>query len=118
MAAGLATATGSEGAPLFCADAIADPLTGLHAAVAALRSWREGGGVLLDLALRDVVAHALCFERRQPRCTVQRARDGWRVSCGAESQRVLEPRARIARGSARPLGCDTRALLRDLAVAC
>jgi hypothetical protein len=118
VAAGLATATGGEETPLFCADAIADPLTGLHAAVAALRSWREGGGHLLDLALRDVVAHALSFESRQPRCTVHRAPDGWRVSYGAESQRVLEPRARIAKDPARALGCDTRAVLQEFAVAC
>jgi hypothetical protein len=118
VAAGLATATGSEATPLFCGDAIADPLTGLHAAVAALRSWREGGGQLLDLALRDVVAHALAFESRQPRCTVHRVRDGWRVSCGAESQRVLEPRARVAKGRARAFGCDTRTVLQDLALAC
>jgi hypothetical protein len=118
VAAGLATATGSEETPLFCADAIADPLTGLHAAVAALHSWREGGGRLLDLALRDVAAHALSFERRQPRCTVHRERDGWWVSSGAESQRVLEPRARIPKSSARALGCDTRAVLQELALAC
>jgi len=118
VAAGIATATGSEETPIFCGDAIADPLAGLHAAVAALRSWREGGGQLLDLSLRDVVAHALAFESRQPRCTVHRAPDGWRVSSGAESQRVLEPHARVAQGSARTLGCDTRAVLQELAVGC
>src|SRR6185295_19366581 len=61
-AAGLAHATGRLGAsdgPLFCGDAIADPLTGMHAAVAALGAYRRGGGVLLALALRDVAAHAL-----------------------------------------------------------
>jgi hypothetical protein len=60
VAAGL-TACG-PGSPLFCGDAIADPLTGLHAALAALASWRLGGGALLDLSLRDVVAHALAFD--------------------------------------------------------
>jgi crotonobetainyl-CoA:carnitine CoA-transferase CaiB-like acyl-CoA transferase len=42
--------------PMFCADAIADPLTGVYAAVAALAVAASGGGVI-DVALRDVAAH-------------------------------------------------------------
>ncbi len=41
------------GAPRFCGDAIADPLTGVHAAVAALAGVRLGGG-LFDLPLAGV----------------------------------------------------------------
>lgn len=48
-AAGLCAATGSPQRPLFCGDAIADPLTGMHAAVAALASFRAGGGYLSTL---------------------------------------------------------------------
>jgi hypothetical protein len=40
-------------------DAVADPLTGVHAALAALSFQRRGGGALIDIALRDVVAHLL-----------------------------------------------------------
>jgi hypothetical protein len=59
-AAGLAVLAGRDAdGPLFCADAVADPLAGLCAAVAALEAWQEGGGVLLDVALRDVAAHAI-----------------------------------------------------------
>jgi CoA-transferase family III len=49
----------AHGAPLFCGDALADPLTGLHAALAAWASWRAGGGEMLALSLSGVVSHAL-----------------------------------------------------------
>lgn len=49
------------GQPLICGDAIADPLTGLHAALAAVASHRSGGGRLVSLALHDVVAHCAAF---------------------------------------------------------
>ena len=42
--------------PMFCADAIADPITGLYAAIAALVVSASGGGVV-DAALRDAAAH-------------------------------------------------------------
>jgi hypothetical protein len=46
---------------LFCGDAVADPLTGLHAALAAWHGWQSGGGCVLDIAMRDVVANCLAF---------------------------------------------------------
>jgi len=54
-AAGGLVAWDGEG-PVFCADAAADPATGLYAAVAALGCVRSGGG-LVDVALRDVARH-------------------------------------------------------------
>jgi len=44
--------------PRFCADAIADPLTGLVAAVAILGLRAAGRGGLLSLALSEVAAYA------------------------------------------------------------
>ena len=44
--------------PCFCADAVADPATGLVAAAAALRGLAAGGRWLIDVALRDVAADA------------------------------------------------------------
>lgn len=44
---------------VFVGDAIADPLTGLHAALAGWASWLGGGGRLISLALRDVVTHCI-----------------------------------------------------------
>ncbi|MEZ5143416.1 MAG: CoA transferase [Acidimicrobiales bacterium] len=43
-----------EGLPVFCGDAIADPLTGLRAAVAAVAAVTTGGGVLLDVSMAAV----------------------------------------------------------------
>lgn len=51
----------SCGEMLFCGDAVADPLTGLHAALAAWHGWQSGGGSLLDISMRDVVANCLAF---------------------------------------------------------
>ena len=44
---------------LICGDAIADPLTGLHAALAGWASWLSGGGHLIDLALEQTVRHCI-----------------------------------------------------------
>ncbi len=46
------------GESLFAGDAIADPLTGITAALAGWAGFCAGGGVLVSLALTDVVAHA------------------------------------------------------------
>ncbi|MDQ2650972.1 MAG: CoA transferase, partial [Actinomycetota bacterium] len=45
-----------EAGPCFCADAIADPITGLVAAVATLESLARPGAELLDVALSRVAA--------------------------------------------------------------
>lgn len=49
----------ATGQRLICGDAIADPLTGVHAALAAWWSHRAGGGRLIALSLVDVVRHCL-----------------------------------------------------------
>jgi len=62
VAAGLAWPAEDAGpeprGPCFCGDAIADPLTGLHAAVGILAHLRTGRGGLLDFSLVGVSAHA------------------------------------------------------------
>ncbi len=59
VAAGLAfDPLGGSTTPRFCADAIADPLTGLTAAVAILALRAQGRGGLLALSLADVAAYA------------------------------------------------------------
>ncbi len=124
-AAGLAHATGrlaGGDTPLFCADAIADPLTGMHAAVAALAGYRHGGGVLAALALRDVAAYALAFGPAPTAATV-RSLDrpagppAWEVVADGVRAPVRAPRARAPHARARPLGADTAAVLRELDVA-
>jgi crotonobetainyl-CoA:carnitine CoA-transferase CaiB-like acyl-CoA transferase len=44
--------------PVFCADAIADPITGLYAAIGALASMAGGGGHLVDTSLVASAAFA------------------------------------------------------------
>lgn len=46
------------GAPRFLGDALADPVTGLAAALGALKGLDEGGGVLVDVALARSAAGA------------------------------------------------------------
>jgi hypothetical protein len=45
-----------DGGPVFCADAVADPLTGLRAASAAVASQLAGGGHLVDVSMASVCA--------------------------------------------------------------
>ncbi len=47
----------SHDGPVFCGDAIADPLTGFHAALAVAESLARGGGELIDVAMAAVAAN-------------------------------------------------------------
>jgi len=47
-----------DGAPRFLGDALADPVTGLAAAVGALQGLASGGGVLVDVSLAGAAAEA------------------------------------------------------------
>ncbi|MCT1351948.1 MULTISPECIES: CoA transferase [Gordonia] len=42
--------------PVFCGDAIADPLTGLEAATAVVQSLARGGGEIIDVSMAGVAA--------------------------------------------------------------
>ena len=46
----------SPGGPVFCGDAIGDPLSGMHAALAAAESLARGGGEVLDVSMAAVTA--------------------------------------------------------------
>jgi hypothetical protein len=74
---------GDEHGPVFCGDAIADPLTGLAGTVAVLDALTRGGGVIIDLSMAAVAAGcadlpdsgaAVC-ERRMPELPAQPARE-------------------------------------------
>jgi crotonobetainyl-CoA:carnitine CoA-transferase CaiB-like acyl-CoA transferase len=101
-AAGLVVSD-DRGAPVFCADAIADPITGVFAAIGALASLLGGGGHLVDVALRDAAGYA-CGDQAGPRG--EAARIG-----------VAEPRARPVHSPARPFGADTARVLKEMGVA-
>jgi hypothetical protein len=47
---------GTESEPVFCGDAVADPLTGLHGALAVAESLCRGGGELIELSMAAVAA--------------------------------------------------------------
>lgn len=106
-----------SGELLFCGDAIADPLTGLHAALLAWSGYSGGGGVLA-LALRDVVAQCAQFELPAG-AAAQRARYAqWQAVLAAADARAAPPQLRVAAGSARAFGADTQAVLRELDIPC
>ena len=83
--------------PLFCADAVADPLTGLAAAHACLEALAEGGRWLLDVSMAGVAAGMA----------------GPTVPA-APGVAVAEPRARVPAGRAPAMGADTAAVLAEV----
>ena len=80
------------GTPVFCGDAIADPLTGLYAALAGLSAQARGGGLLVDVAMAGV-----CADVARPAAApplphpVRRIGDDWIVSHATITQAVLAP---------------------------
>lgn len=68
VSGGLVGGTGA--APTFCGDAIADPLTGIHAARAALESRGRGGGELIEVSMSAVAAeYARLVDDDETDCT-------------------------------------------------
>ena len=68
VAGGLASAMAMGwGMPLFAGDAIADPLAGIHAALAGWQAWRRGRGALIDVSLRRTLAFAQVAGRARGR---------------------------------------------------
>jgi crotonobetainyl-CoA:carnitine CoA-transferase CaiB-like acyl-CoA transferase len=101
----------AHGKSLFCGDAIADPLTGLHAALAAFAAWRTGRGGLFSVALRDVVAHCSLFH---PPPTGWRARASeWHTHLIRGGIDIAPPHARPVHTKAALLGADTDRVLRE-----
>lgn len=78
VAAGLSslmhTATGER---LFVGDAVADPLTGMHAALAAWSAYQNGGGRLLSLPMRDVVTHCIQHDLPESDHAIQVRQRAW-----------------------------------------
>ena len=96
VAGGLVAADG--GGPVFVADAVADPLAGMVAAVAALDRFAAGGGWVVDVSMARVAAS----------CAVTPpTADPW-------TGPAAPPRARRAAGTAAPPGRDTARVLREL----
>ncbi|WP_405137844.1 CoA transferase [Nocardia sp. NBC_01388] len=91
-AGGLVGWCGDE--PVFCGDAIADPLSGIIAALAVATAVRTGGGVLIDLSMRATAATfaAAPDVDHGPHRVVPHG-DGWILECTSFelAQAVLPP---------------------------
>lgn len=108
----------ATGEVMFCGDAIADPLTGMHAALAAWASYSRGGGELLSLSLRDVVAHCVNFAGAGDVQSVRERYRDWTNVLRQNDEPIAEPRVRIPATEARVLGADTQAILAEFDIAC
>ncbi len=94
VAGGLVSFHGNS--PMFCGDAIADPLTGLTAASACLGALETGGRWLLDVAMAPVAATYASPTLPMPPHII-----------------ACTPRARVGVAAAPPLGSDTDRIVQD-----
>lgn len=108
----------ASGEPLFCGDAMADPLTGLHAALAAWATHRAGGGRLLSVSLCEVLRHCIAFDPPQSAAAARERAQEWTHRVRDAGIEIALPNARAASGTAPRLGADTDAVLRELGIAC
>jgi len=97
--------------PVFCADAVADPLTGLHAAVAVLQSWLSGGGELLDVSLFSV-ARSIASLANLAKCEQDNASAPMPMDADDISH-IQRPRARAIVSEAVALGTHTDAVIEE-----
>lgn len=111
-AAGL-VARDDGGLPVFCGDAIADPLTGVIAARLALA---DTPGALWDVSMAGVVASTLQASAGPP-ARVTRAAAGLVVEHEAGVEAVAAPTPRRPLAAAPAMGADTETTLRSLGIA-
>jgi hypothetical protein len=90
------------GAPIFCADAVADPLSGLLAAATVLECLDRGATGFIDVSLARTAAHVAAGVRRMP------------LSAPTAPIVAAPPRARRAPERAAALGAHTDAVLSAL----
>ncbi|NKY43633.1 hypothetical protein HGB45_09505 [Nocardia cerradoensis] len=100
VAAGLLAFDLETGIPAPCGDAIADPITGVNAALVAVACRMAGGRWLADLAMREQVA-AVLDGRPEPYPDLV----------------VAAPQTRHPRSRAPDVGADTARILREFGVA-
>jgi hypothetical protein len=114
VGAGL-VARDDTGDPVFCGDAVADPIAGLVAALATALVVASGGGCLLDVPLAAATAFVA---RRAPWAPAHRVvpsgPNRWVVAHGSARHEVADPRPPRARARAEPLGASTARVLGEL----
>jgi crotonobetainyl-CoA:carnitine CoA-transferase CaiB-like acyl-CoA transferase len=86
-----------SGAPVFIADAVADPVTGLTAALAAMELLERGGRWIVDVALARVAASGA---------------GSWVAA--SDTTPTVRPHPRRDLGAPMPLGRDTERILHEL----
>jgi len=80
-----------RGEPVFCGDALADPLTGLIAAELAMSAPENGQGRLFDIAMSKVVAATLPTTKREsPAPAARRADPGGTAGRRADYGRIVD----------------------------
>ena len=100
IAAGLATVMRhAAGEPVFCGDAIADPMTGMHAALVAWWSYRSGGARRISLSLAGVVRHCIQSSGSLEPVALRERQARWNAVLRAAGGTVYPPTVR-----ARPAG--------------
>lgn len=102
--------------PVFCGDALADPLTGLVAAELALSAPCGGRGVLFDVAMTGVVAATLTGIRAAHVPASRRSGSSWVVNTTSGPVPVAGPRARETAGRVSAPGEHTDQVLRKLRI--
>lgn len=85
LSAALRSATGRTG---FVGDALADPLTGIFASLAAWEAWISGRGVRLGLAMSHVVARCLAAARYENPDGLQSCLRTWEKARGQPFPKV------------------------------
>jgi crotonobetainyl-CoA:carnitine CoA-transferase CaiB-like acyl-CoA transferase len=112
VAAGLATVMRrATGETLFCADAIADPLAGVHAALVGWWSHRRGGSRRITLSMRGVVRNCIEFGAPLDPDTLRERQVRWTAEAHGTDNTAWRNEARRPGGKARPLGADNAAVL-------
>ena len=80
---------GADSQPVFCGDAIADPLTGLHAALEVAESLHRGGGQLIELSMAAVAATYAADDRNaETPCSAMPTPSGHAPELGADNALV------------------------------
>ncbi|MGY1940077.1 MULTISPECIES: CoA transferase [Nocardia] len=95
----------SDGTPLPCGDAIADPLTGVIAAAEASEALLDTHARLVDISMHDVAATA-AMRPPEPH-SVSRRGENWWVDCAAGTFPVLNPPRRTTTRTAPAHGAHT-----------
>lgn len=100
------------GRPMFVGDALADPIAGVTAAAAAVGALEAGGGMLVDVALREAAAFVARADPIPGRG--RRELSGGEGTWFWRDRPLTQPCARPRAGPAAPLGAHTAAILAEL----